>query len=376
MTRPWASFALILAGLGEFACSDSTTSQRNGAQGEAGARGAEEGGTSVYAETSELAVPVPEMGRVYVKLDGPSIVVPSADPARSSDWDLAFEGYGIYTNSGPSGSGKGAAFGQLDIFALLDDTAPTVPFLSPDKASGALGDWYAYDGASHAIYSRFHVYGVQNAERLWKLQILSYYSELDNAPVSALYQVRYAELGDGVAGTQALQIDGTAGGLSGAADAPSGCLDLASGQVLKLAPADARASSDWDLCFRRDSISVNGEAGGPRGVGAFDLQAADTSNELLADVQQRTAPSTASQFDGIAASDFAGATFRGDHVVSAFETGAWVVSDSSPRRPARSSWLVTDASGAHQFLVAFSAFQDPTAAAPGTVMMHVKALAP
>ncbi|MEO8901115.1 MAG: HmuY family protein, partial [Polyangiaceae bacterium] len=202
--------------------------------GDASSAGAPDTGpTSVYASTTELDVPVPDTGRVYVKLEGPAIVDPKT-PADSSDWDLAFEGFNVYTNSGPSGTAQGSAFGPLDIVTLEDEATPTVPFLSPDKTGGAFADWYAYDGTSHALYSRFHVYGVKSGGALWKAQVLSYYAAQDNAPVSALYQFRYAQLGDPVGTTRTIQVDGTADGLGGAADSPSGCLDLATGTISKL----------------------------------------------------------------------------------------------------------------------------------------------
>jgi hypothetical protein len=78
-------------------------------------------------------------------------------------------------------------------------------------------------------------------------------------------------------------------------------------------------------------------------------------------------------FDDTAAADFAHATFRGDHVVSAFESGGWLES-TSPVRPASAAWLVLDAGGKQQFLVAFSAFQHPTASSPGSVVMHIKSV--
>jgi hypothetical protein len=323
------------------------------------------------ANTQQFEVSVPETGRVYLKLSPPSLVIPS-DPANSPEWDLAFENFDVYTNSGPSGAGQAAAFGQVDISAFGDDAAPAVPFLSPDKAGGAFANWYAYDGQNHALYSRHHVYGVKNGERLWKAQILSYYSEQDNAPVSGLYQIRYAELGDEVGDTHTLQIDGTAGGLSGSASSGSGCLDLASAAVRQITPEKARASQDWDLCFRRDSISVNGEAGGPRGVGAVDLQADQTSTEELAAIVEQSADSALVRFSDVSRASLASATFRGDHVVSAFETGVWLHAEASPIAPARAAWLVREASGERQSLLAFSEFREPTASSPGTVVVHIK----
>jgi len=325
----------------------------------------------VHDGTRELEVAVPDTGRVYVQLAEPALVTPSA-PRESNDWDLAFENYDVFTNSGPSGAGRGAAFGQLDLSTLQDDTTPEVPFLAPDKAGGAFLDWYAYDGKNHALFSRFHVYGVQRGDRLWKIQISSYYAEQDNAPLSGRYRIRYAALGDSVGATQILQIDGTAGGISGAVGAPSGCLDLESGTVSMLAPAVARESQDWDVCFRRDSISVNGEVGGPGGVGAVDLQASERAAETLAGIQAEAEDEALVRFDSVTQASFDGKQFRGDHVVSAFETGAWVVAGSNPEEPAQATWLVQDAAGTQNFLIAFSAFREPSTSSPGTIVMHAK----
>lgn len=336
---------------------------------EAGASNSDD--SSLYDSTRELEISVPDAGRVYVQLAGPGLVSPGA-PERSNDWDLAFEGYDLFTNSGPSGAGKGAAFGQLELSSLRRDLAPEVPFLAPDKAGGAFLDWYAYDGTSHALYSRFHVYGVRRAGLLWKVQIASYYSEQDHAPLSGSYQIRYALLGERNGATQTLQIDGTAGGVTGAATAPSGCLDLESGTVARLTPERARETRAWDLCFRRDSISVNGEAGGPRGVSAVDLFADETSAETLESIRAETDTEALSRFDGVSFEAFANAQFRGDHVVSAFETGVWLKPQSSPPEPAPAAWLAQAALGEQLFLLAFSAFREPTTSSPGTVVMHVK----
>jgi hypothetical protein len=178
---------------------------------------------------SDLRVELPVSGRVHVKLAPPGVVSP-ADPARSDEWDIAFEGRSIFTNSGASGAGKAGAFGPLDASAFAGDTAPPVPFLDADKPAGGFRDWYAYEGATaHAIWSRYHVYGVKSGDRLWKLQIVSYYGERDGAPVSALYRLRYAAPGGEAC--EVKDLDGTQG---------TSCPDLASGQ-----PAPS-----GDLCVR------------------------------------------------------------------------------------------------------------------------------
>lgn len=333
------------------------------------------GSTDPLAGTTELLIPVPQSGRVYIGLGQPAVITPTGDPKTSVAWDLAFEGYSIYTNSGVSGAGQGGAFGPLDYATLAGSNEPTVPFISVDKAGGAFLDWYAYDGGAHVLYSRFHVYGLKSGSRLWKVQLLTYYGVRNSAPTSALYQLRYAEITASAGATRQLDVDGTAGGITDPATAPSGCLDLAAGSVTMLTSAAAQASTAWDLCFRRDAISVNGEAGGPGAVGAADLQAAEAASEQLSVVQTRTAASEQGRFDAVNASSLANATFRGDHVVSAFETGVWVAPAKSPLAPTPEPervWLVVDASGKHKFLITFSAFQNATTSSPGTVVAHIK----
>jgi hypothetical protein len=325
------------------------------------------------AGARELAVPVPATGTVYVSLATPAIVTPAGDPTASKDWDLALSGYHVLTDSGVSGAGMGGAFGPFEPAEVDGPGAPMAPFISADEAGGAFLDWYAYDGASHVLYSRYHVFGVKTGGKLFKLQVLTYYGLDNNTPTSALYQIRYADVTAATGATQTVMIDGTAGGLAGPPTAPSGCIDLASGAVMMLAPGDAATSSAWDLCFRRDQISVNGGLGGPRGVGAVDLEASQVAGEQLAAVMAETANSEQNLFDGVTTTTFGSAMFAGDHVVSAFETGGWLDDSQSPPAPAQDQvWLVVDAGGQHQFLVTFTAFHDATAASPGTVVMQTK----
>lgn len=322
---------------------------------------------------TELKVTVPATGRVYVKLAAPPAIATPADPKSSKDWDLAFEGVEAYTNSGVSGSGQASAFGPLDQSAFLDDLAPEVPFLSTDRTGGAFVRWWAYDGAAHALYSRFHVFGVVDGAKRWKVQVLGYYTDRDGAPVSALYQLRWAEVTDaGVGPIQELKgIDGTAGGAQGTDATPSECLDLGTGARTSLTPEQARASSAWHLCFRREDISVNGELGGPRGVGAVDFQAAATATEKLTDVAARTADGEKARFDAITAKDFQGQTFRGDRVVTAF-TGLWTERGVTPPVPRRAAWYVVGADGKSKYLVGFQRFENATDKTVGDVFMRVK----
>lgn len=350
------STAVALGAVLVASCAD-TAGESTPTTSDAGAAEAFEAGT-------ELRVTVPPTGRAYVKLSLPAV-------ASEADWDLAFEGYEVFTNGGASGGGKGAAFGPLDTVTFLGDVAPSVPFLTNDKTGGAFLDWYVYEGSTHALWSRFHVYGVVDGDRRWKVQLLGYYGERDGAPISALYKLRAAEIGgDGVV-RELDAIDGTAGGAAAPEAAPSACVDLGTGTRMMVSPAEARASRAWHLCFRRSSISVNGELGGPRGVTAVDLDAAGTAAETLDVVRARTAETERARFDAVGPAAFDGAVLRGDRVVSAFGD-AWLDRKRAPLAPTSAAWLVQDAAGDQKYLVGFAAFESPTTTSPGTIVMRIK----
>jgi hypothetical protein len=337
--------------------------------------GTDAGGGATEVDTAyELRVPVPESGRVFVNLRDAHVVAPPDDPHGSVAWDIAFEGLDVFTNGGVSGGGRAGAFGPLDASMLLLDEAPSVPFMSADRSGGAFVDWYAYEGApAHALWSRYHVVAVKDGTRLWKVQVLTYYGDRDGAPVSGLYKVRYAELFDAGPGPtrELVSLDGTAGGPKAIAESPSECLDLASGERMMLTPEAARRSHAWHLCFRRQAVVVNGEAGGPRGVGAVDLDAPLAATETVDAVKARTAESARPAFDAVTRTACDGKSFRGDRIVSAFGD-AWIDRSRSPIAPAPGAWLVADASGTQTYLVAFAALEGATKSSPGTVVMRIK----
>lgn len=324
------------------------------------------GGEPTFTGTP-IDVPVPVTGRVFLDLDTVALV------DEASAWDLAFEGYDVFTNSGPSGPGSGGAFGPNDVVSFLTGEIPAVPFLFEDRAGGAFVDWYDYDGTTHQLYARFHLHGIQSGGTFYKLQVLGYYGEIEGAPVSAVYQLRYAPVTEGGSGTTVVLegIDGTAGGPSPGADDPSACVVLATQEIRMLTPAQAATDPAWDLCFRRDAIMVNGGEGGPGQTTAVDFDAPATETETLDQVKARTAATQLAAFD---AADWAflhqdGFEYRGDGVVSAF-TGQWR-DTTDPMKPAHAGWIVRAADGATPFFVTFESFTGATASGPGTVRAYV-----
>lgn len=339
-----------------------------------------EGGVDLGDEGTPIAVPVPETGKVYVDLDAPAVLeLTDAQAATSTEWELAFEGLDVFTNSGVSGPGAGGSFGPYDGFVFLSDVEPELPFLLEDRTGGAFLRWYAYEGAIHALWSRYHVYGIRDPEgATYKLQVLGYYGEIQGAPVAAVYQLRWAEAtAQGVGATQTIDdLDGTAGGLAGDDDDPSGCLDLATGTVHPYTEAEAQAATDWHVCFRRDAISVNGGLGGPGGVAAVDITRTYAPEELELEAYKAMTPaSQLGPFDDVdfAALDADTLVYRGDRVVSAFDT-AWVDTSVSPPAPTSTTWLVQRADGEQRFLVYAERFEGATDTHAGTVQLRVKAV--
>lgn len=338
--------------------------------------GAGTGGQDALNEGTELTVDVPETGRVYIDLAKAAVVTPKDGP-NSLEWSLAMSGYDVLTNSGPSGPGDGSAFGPLDSVEIQADTKPVVPFVTPDTTGGAFLDWWKYDNVEHVIWSRYHLYGIKDGARYWKVQVITFYGVQQGAPVSALYQIRYAEVKNGSVGptTTLTDIDGTAGGPSPLDSTPSDCLDLDTGALIPLTPAEAIASTAWHLCFRRSIINVNGEYGGPKGVLAVDLDAAQTEGETLEAVKMKTADSELPRFDAL--DDLIlgapGLVYRGDHIVTAF-TDLWTLPGSSPPALRDAAWLVIGPDGTSNYVIVFNKFEGATTKTPGKVTMHIKAV--
>jgi len=344
------------------ACSDSVKAKMDAGAMDAG---------DPFDQGKELKVAV--NGPTFVRLDPLSIVTP-ADPKTSMEWDLQFNGWDVFTNSGVSGGGQCQSFGPLDLSAFFETTAPEVPFLYQDITGGAFYRWYAYEGApNHTLWSRNHTYGIVDGTRMFKLQVVGYYGMQMGAPVTAIYSIRYAEVtSTGVMPTQTLtDIDGTAGGPTGTDATQSECVDLGTGMKVKLNVAESKASMAWHICFRRDKISVNGELGGPRNIGALDFDAEKTPTETVEMVKAEPQMSRDMRFDAVNASTFQGKMFRGDRVISAY-TDLWIDRTKNPITPRSAAFLSYAADGKRPFVIGFPKFEGASAQGPGTVVMRVK----
>ena len=354
----------LLAALG---CS----SERVGGDDPSGSAGSSGQGEGVV----ELTV-TPE-SHTFVELSRPSLVVLEDDGSKSLAWDLALQGRDVFINGGISGPGNSSAFGPLSAPTFLSDTAPEVPIMLKDRAGGAMLDWYDYGGETHQLFSRYHVYGLRDGDRLFKLQILSYYGEQLGAPVPALYRIRYAEVSEnGVGETQELaEIDATTGGDSTDDQQPSACVDLDSGGVTALLPEQAAFSESWHVCFRRESIAVNGGLSGLRGVEAVDLEADQTATETEEEIQARTEDSEQPHFDAVDFEALSADTlsWATDGVATAFAR-RWLEPGTDPVELSDSVWLVLAADGASKYLMKFEGLSGDLGNDTATLSVRAKAV--
>jgi hypothetical protein len=356
-----ALVAASLAALAALGCSSSTV---------------EPGDGTSEPSRDVLALVVGPDARTFVELSKPSALDLAGTGETSIAWDLALQGRDVFTNGGVSGPGNSSAFGPLSAPTFLSDSAPDTPLLLKDRAGGPLLDWYDYAGESHQLYSRYHVYGLRDGERRFKLQLLGYYAEELGAPISAHYSLRYAEvLPDGSNGEIIVlsKIDASAGGSKDNEDEPSACVDLDSQEVSLLRPDDASESDAWHLCFRREAVSVNGGRSGPRGVESVDLQAADSPNETEKEIQARTAASELAVFEAVDFDtlDDDALGWRVDGVATAF-ADLWLEPGSEPLALSDTVWLVVAADGVTKHLVKLEDLQGDPATEQATLGLRAK----
>lgn len=122
-----------------------------------------------------------------------------ADASSSLDWDIGFSVYNCFQNSGPFGNGACAAFlawGELgdptdiDGFIAQPGGAP----LFQDVPSSAFSGWYNYNGQTHTLTSKSHVYLIKTGDVVYKVRVESYYKNMSGVPVSGHYSFIWLEL--------------------------------------------------------------------------------------------------------------------------------------------------------------------------------------
>jgi hypothetical protein len=295
-----------------------------------------------------------------------------AAPEGSMDWDLSLTGYLLQTNSGPSGPGKGAAYGPL-LDELWDDIrdASVVSHSSAwrtDRVVSPFDGWYLYNRCPegmHTLASRYHVYGVEAGGKRYKLQILSYYALVMGAPVSGRISFRYGEVtAEGSAMLrQVADLD---------ASKEPVYFDLAAGMPVALAEAEAKTSSAWDIAFRRSEVLINGGAAGPKGVRAVDLDAGRMDLEEA--VCGMTEASERPRIDRVDAALLGDAKLRwkASELEDAFQQ-KWFTYDVATHEigPAEGTWIVRGGDGDSYFKMEVTGIEGASMAEAGKVSLRL-----
>ncbi|MDX9857993.1 MAG: HmuY family protein [candidate division Zixibacteria bacterium] len=145
-------------------------------------------------------------GIAYFDFSSGTQVTPS-NPTASTEWDLRFASYEIAQNSGPNGAGSCAVFpafteltDKTDIasFASVPATAALFPDFIGSVFNGSLTDdselWYDYDGTTHTLTSKSHVYLIKSADAVYKMEIIGWYADINGSLTSGYYTFKWAEL--------------------------------------------------------------------------------------------------------------------------------------------------------------------------------------
>ncbi len=157
-------------------------------------------GTDLTGAARSATVDVSGGQEMYFNLSSGEPVA-LADPSTSLDWDLHFSGYVIRLNGGISGPGQGGAFPAYQTDQTFEDIAEAMGFgYFADKSGSAFssdtGEWYSYDSNTHFLSTRNHVYVIDTGEGLYKMQLISYYREVEGSPVSGFITFRWRPLTD------------------------------------------------------------------------------------------------------------------------------------------------------------------------------------
>lgn len=122
-------------------------------------------------------------GEFYYDFSSGSVVSP-ADPSASLDWDIKVSNYDIFLNSSFSGPGQA---GANPVYALVDGMSDPTDFAfytqavavaqayALDAEESVFGEWYDYDGQTHSLISKGHVYLLKSAGIYYKVKIETYY---------------------------------------------------------------------------------------------------------------------------------------------------------------------------------------------------------
>lgn len=248
----------------------------------------------------------------YVKLGDPATQVSVADPAASTEWDLAFFATGVTVNGGAAGPGGVTAF------CVCDNANATVAELQAMTPANQLAEFEAVTSAEVPAASAFIADALNPVISGW-------YSGTGSAAVAVptrTWIVRRTNGGVILGKFRVTSISGATANSAGtvaveyaiqpSTGAPFGAvatqtIDLSTGPVyLNLESGIVNAASAWDLRLSGFEIRVNGGVSGTGGVSA------------VVDATTPFAQITAQQASFVPA-----VAYRADSYGGAFVTSPW-----------------------------------------------------
>jgi hypothetical protein len=206
---------------------------------------------------------------------------------------------------------------------------------------------------------------------------LGYYGGT-NGDVAAQYSIRYAEITEeGPGQVRSLtELDASAGGVGAPPSAPTACLRLEDGDVSQLTSAEQALSLEWDICFQRTEVIINGGLSGGGDVSAVNLDwDAESGRDLgLTEAEtMRTAESELERFSDVGYDAITAAHLQWDKQYPVLPRIGQRWLSGRDLTPVAGTWFVRDASGTRHFAVLFTNVVDVPGAAP-RVEMQIKAL--
>ena len=226
-------------------------------------------------------------GPIYVDFSA-GITTTPADPLNSTEWDIAFQAYEIHQNSSVFGSGQTATYpvwqDQTDSTDFTETaSAPTVPnAYFTDGLGSVLTNWYNYNGNTHQLSSKNHVYIIRHNDHFYKLQISSYYRDIGGTPVSAWYTFKWLALAGPDTSFNGVDSMGTSTTtwntsrywetiLDATSIANFMYYNFSSRDTMSITDEEAASNTAWRIAFKRDAIILNGGVSGTGEVDGVDL---------------------------------------------------------------------------------------------------------
>lgn len=363
MQKILLSAFIISATLGLAACGGSSSSSSPAAPSPGDGSTPDNGGTPGNGSTSFTDIPTEFMadftaGDASICYDLETSAAIDCD-TNGATWDIRFDAdFNIWLNGGIYGEGDAAAFGPdtLANMQLLKNGAG-VPGFFKDQVAGIFleNSWYAYGlNDQHKLWPSYRVYVVESNAKQYKVRLTSFYAGQDSviaeAGTSGVISFEYQEITEGSVGLSIqASVDASAGGMGAPADDPKNkysYFSFATGEVVALTDAEAEASADWDIAFKRTNVKLNSanRTAGTKGAlaAAQDDFYAEDGSAIKDTFLNASAASEQAEYDAVDSTVAAGLTFVADgnkpflgtewynydfmtHAVTANAENTWVI---------------------------------------------------